>query len=204
MNDLKRAVFLDRDGTINVEKDYLHRIADFTFISGAPEAIRCLQEAGFLVIVVTNQSGVARDYFDEAAVHALHEHIQQLLVNFGAAIDAFYHCPHHPTEGVGDYRVDCDCRKGSPGMLLQAAREHDIDLGRSFMIGDKLADIEAGYAAGCRSIPVRTGYGNTEEPKVTKQFPDTTVFNDLATAVEYIIAQRPELNHQDTKDTKRN
>jgi D-glycero-D-manno-heptose 1,7-bisphosphate phosphatase len=182
-------VFLDRDGTINVEKDYLHCIADFAFIPGAPEAIRGLKAAGFLVVVVTNQSGVARGFFDEAAVHALHEHIQQLLADYGTAIDAFYHCPHHPHEGVGEYRVDCDCRKGSPGMLLQAAREYAIDLGRSFMVGDKLADIEAGYAAGCRSVLVRTGYGANEEYRVTAQFPGTTVCGDLAAAADWILRE---------------
>lgn len=183
----RRAVFLDRDGTINVEKDYLHRDSDFAFIPGVPEAIGRLNAAGFLVVVVTNQSGVARGYYDEAAVHALHEHIQQQLAAGGARIDAFFHCPHHPTEGVGAYRFDCDCRKGSPGMLLQAAREHGIALDRSFIVGDKLADIEAGHAAGCRSILVRTGYGAGEEPRVAVQFPGTTVCSDLATAVEVIL-----------------
>jgi D-glycero-D-manno-heptose 1,7-bisphosphate phosphatase len=183
----RRAVFLDRDGTINVEKDYLHRCDDFAFIPGAPEAIRRLKDAGFLVIVVTNQSGVARGYFDEAAVHALHEHIQQQLAGYGARIDAFYHCPHHPIEGVGGFRIDCDCRKGSPGMLLQAAREYGLALDKSFMIGDKFADIEAGRAAGCRAILVRTGYGAGEEPRVAAQFPGTTVCRDLASAVEFIL-----------------
>lgn len=187
MKDLKRAVFLDRDGTINVEKDYLHRIADFEFIPGVPAAIRRLKAAGFLVIVVTNQSGVARGYYDEAAVAALHGHIQQQLADFGTAIDAFYHCPHHPIEGVGGYRVDCDCRKGSPGMLLQAAGEYGIDLDRSFMVGDKLADIEAGHAAGCHSILVRTGYGVADETKALARFPQTRICKDLAEAVEYIV-----------------
>jgi D-glycero-D-manno-heptose 1,7-bisphosphate phosphatase len=186
-NTARRAVFLDRDGTINVEKDYLHRIPDFAFIPGVPAAIRRLKDAGFLVVVVTNQSGVARGYFDETALHALHGHIQQLLADFGTTIDAFYHCPHHPIEGVGEYRVDCDCRKGSPGMLLRAATEYDIDLYRSFMVGDKLADIEAGHAAGCRSILVRTGYGTSEESRIAEQFPGTRVCWDLAAAVEVIL-----------------
>ena len=187
----RRAVFLDRDGTINVERDYLHRIADFEFIPGAPEAIKRLSDAGFLVIVVTNQAGVARGYYDETAVAALHEHIQQLLAEYGTRIDAFYHCPHHPTEGIGDYRIECDCRKGSPGMLLQAAREHDIDLDRSFMVGDKLADVEAGINAGCQPILVRTGYGSREEPRVAKQFRGTMVCYDLAAAVEFILTVKP-------------
>jgi D-glycero-D-manno-heptose 1,7-bisphosphate phosphatase len=152
-----------------------------------PKSIKLLNDAGFLVIVVTNQSGVARGFYDEPAVDILHAHIQQLLVGYGAKINAFYRCPHHPTEGIGDYRLDCDCRKGSPGMLLQAAREHGIDLARSFMIGDKVADVEAGIRAGCRPILVRTGYGSAEEPRVASQFPDTKVCGDLPAAVAFVL-----------------
>ena len=185
------AVFLDRDGTINEEREYLHRIEDFAFISGVPESIRRLKDTGFLVIVVTNQSGVARGFYDEQAVAALHEHLQQLLAEYGSRIDAFYHCPHHPTEGVGDYRVACDCRKGSPGMLLLAAQEYAIDLSRSFMVGDKIADIEAAVRAGCHPILVRTGYGAKDEPRVAAQFPGTVVCNDLVAAVEFILTVKP-------------
>ncbi len=159
MTGTQRAVFLDRDGTINVEKNYLHKIEDFEFISGAPEAISSLKDAGFLVIVVSNQSGIARGYFDEREVEALHSHIQAKLADYGTSIDAFYFCPHHPEHGVGDDKFACECRKGAPGMLLQAAREYDIDLGQSFMVGDKIADIEAGHRAGCQSLLVLTGYG---------------------------------------------
>ena len=187
---LRPAVFLDRDGTINVEKDYLHRIEDFQFIPGAPEAIRRLREAGFLIFVVTNQSGVARGYFPREAVCRLHEHLQRQLRAASAGIDGFYVCPHHPSEGQGDYQVDCDCRKGAPGMLLQAARDHGIDLARSFMVGDKLADVEAGSAAGCRPILVRTGYGAKDEPKVTAQFPGIRVCRDLAAAADCILAEK--------------
>lgn len=184
---MRRAVFLDRDGTINVEREYLHRIEDFAFIPGAPEAIARLKQAGFLVIVVTNQSGVARGYYPREAVDRLHERIRHLLRSHETGIDGFYVCPHHPTEGTGDYRIDCDCRKGAPGMLLQAARDHGIDLGRSFMVGDKLADIEAGAAAGCRSLLVRTGYGTKDEPLVATRFPGTRVCKDLAAAAEDIL-----------------
>lgn len=158
----KPAVFLDRDGTINEEKDYLHKIADFKFIPRAHEAIKRLKDAGYLIIVVSNQSGIARGYFDEAAVDRLHDHIQQELKRYGTAIDAFYYCPHHPEKGIGNYKVVCDCRKGGAGMLLQAADEHNIDLEKSYMVGDKLADIEAGAKAGCQSILVLTGYGDSE------------------------------------------
>jgi D-glycero-D-manno-heptose 1,7-bisphosphate phosphatase len=187
---LRRAVFLDRDGTINVEKDYLYRVDEFEFIPGAPAAIGRLKAAGFLVIVVTNQAGVARGYYDEQAVAVLHAHIQAQLTVSGAAVDGFYLCPHHPTEGLGHYRVHCDCRKGAPGMLLQAAREHGISLTDSFMVGDKVADIEAGVAAGCQPILVRTGYGAKDEPKVAVQFPGTKVCRDLTAAVEQILTEQ--------------
>ncbi len=169
MNGKRRAVFLDRDGTINVEKDYLHKIEDFEFIPGAPEAIKRLKDAGFLVIVVSNQSGIGRGYFDEHAVDKLHRYVQSELVGYNTSIDAFYFCPHHPEKGVGNYKINCDCRKGEPGMLLQAAKEYDIDLQKSFMIGDKLADIEAGQRAGCQVLLVLTGYGKlvASEPEIS-------------------------------------
>ena len=157
---LKPAVFLDRDGTINIEKDYLYRIEDFEFIPGAPEAIKRLKDAGYLVIVVTNQSGVARGYYSIEDVDRLHEHIQAELAKYGTSVDAFYSCPHHPTEGVNEYVGECDCRKPEPGMLLQAARELRLDLGRSHMVGDKISDVMAGVAARCKtSSLVLTGHG---------------------------------------------
>lgn len=183
----RRAVFLDRDGTINVEKNYLHKIEDFEFIPGAPEAIRRLKDAGFLVIVVSNQAGIARGYFDEAAVEALHRHMQSELARIGTAIDAFYFCPHHPEEGVGAYKVDCDCRKGEPGMLLRAAEEYDIDLHASFMVGDKLADIEAGERAGCRSILVLTGYGASVAAQPASALVEK--YPDLSCAVSTILCK---------------
>lgn len=182
----KKAVFLDRDGTINVEKDYLYQPEDFEFIPGAPEAIRRLREAGFLVLVVSNQSGVARGYFSLDAVEHLHRHMQQLLVHQGTKVDGFYVCPHHPTEGQGDFRKDCDCRKGQPGLLLRAACEHGVDLERSFMVGDKRADLEAGRAAGCRALLVRTGYGEKELAKGVEALAEAVV-KDLPEAVEYIL-----------------
>ncbi len=182
----RRAVFLDRDGTINVERDYLYRIEDFEFIPGAPEAIRRLREAGFLVIVVTNQSGVARGYYSLEDVERLHRHIQDELARTGAGIDGFYVCPHHPTEGVGEFRRECDCRKGQPGMLLLAAAEQGIDLSASYMVGDKQVDVDAGLSAGCRALLVRTGYGAQEAEKLAEsQIP---IVDDLPQAVERILS----------------
>lgn len=186
MTGKRSAVFLDRDGTINVEKDYLSKIEDFEFISGAPEAIKKLKEAGFFVVVVSNQSGVARGYFDEDAVNKLHQHIQTELAAYGTSIDDFYFCPHHPEKGHGVYKVVCNCRKGNPGMLLQAAREHELDLHSSFMVGDKLADIEAGKRSGCKSFLVLTGYGS--EAALTPGAADVETCSDLGCAAELISA----------------
>ena len=180
---MKRAVFLDRDGTINIEKEYLYRAKDFEFIPGAPEAVRLLNQAGIMVVVVTNQSGVARGYYTEDDVENLHRHIARELERSEAHIDAWLYCPHHPS-GRGSYALPCDCRKPLPGMLHEAARRYGIDLENSTMIGDKLADIEAGHAAGCRTILVRTGYGAGEEQYVGS---DTVVCDDLLYAVKYLL-----------------
>jgi D-glycero-D-manno-heptose 1,7-bisphosphate phosphatase len=180
---MKRAVFLDRDGTINIEKEYLYQAAEFEFIPGAAEAIRLLNQAGMLVVVVTNQSGVARGYYTEEDVENLHRHIDRELESCGAHVDAWLYCPHHPT-GRGSYGLPCNCRKPLPGMLQDAARRYGIDLEKSAIIGDKLADIEAGLAAGCRTILVRTGYGAEEEQYVG---PQTTVCDDLLSAVKFML-----------------
>lgn len=155
----REAVFLDRDGTLIEEVHYLADPDQVRLIPGAAEAVRALNGAGALVIVVTNQAGVARGYFPESRVAEVHERLSRLLAERGAKVDAYYHCPHHPTEGAGAYRGECACRKPKPGMLLTAARDFDIDLARSWMIGDKACDAGAGAAAGCRTLLVRTGHG---------------------------------------------
>ena len=182
----RRAVFLDRDGTINVEKNYLYRVADFEFLPGAVAAIRRLKEAGFLVFVVTNQSGVARGYYSLEDVEILHSHLQEELRRQETAVDAFYVCPHHPEQGLGPWRRECDCRKGAPGMLLQAAAEFEVDLARSFMVGDKKADIEAGRRAGCTPLLVLTGYGAATSAELDTD-PVVRVA-DLAAAADWIGA----------------
>jgi D-glycero-D-manno-heptose 1,7-bisphosphate phosphatase len=180
---MRKAVFLDRDGTINVEKDYLHQIDYFEFIDGAVEAIRLLNGAGYFVAVVTNQSGVARGYYTEEDVELLHRHIAAELGKSGARVDAWMFCPHHP-DGRGSYSLPCDCRKPLPGMLKEAARRYGIELGSSIMIGDKLADIGAGISAGCRTILVRTGYGADQEKLVSSS---TKVYDDLLIAAKSLI-----------------
>ncbi len=181
----RRAVFLDRDGTINVEKDYLYRIEDFEFIPGVPQALKRLQDAGFLLVVVTNQSGVARGYYALEDVERLHRHMCAELQKYGVILDGIYICPHHPDQGQPPYNVDCDCRKGKPGMLLQAARDLNIDLAASFMVGDKLTDLEAGHAAGCQSLLVQTGYGAT--PMLPPSLTETRIFAALPSTAAYIV-----------------
>ena len=181
----RRAVFLDRDGTINVDKDYLHRVEDFEFIPGAVEAIRLLKESGFLVLVVTNQSGIGRGYYDEAALERIHRHMADELARSGASVDGCYFCPHHPHHGTGEYRVACACRKPLPGMLLQAAADWGVDLSASYMIGDKLADVEAGIKAGCQPLLVRTGYGAAEEAALPA---GVAAYDDILAAVRAIVA----------------
>jgi len=154
------ALFLDRDGVLIEEVEYLARPEQVRLISGAAMAVRRANDAGLKVVVVSNQSGVARGRFPETVLPEVHRVISaKLLEEAGAVIDAFYYCPHHPTEGLGSFRIDCECRKPKPGMLLAAANELIIDLSKSWMVGDRLTDLRAGAAAGCRTILVQTGYG---------------------------------------------
>ena len=160
MAGLNRAVFLDRDSTINEELSYLAELARLRLIEGAAAAIARLNRAAFKVIVVSNQSGVARGYFAEDAVQHVHSALRERLERVHAQVDAFYYCPHHPTEGIEPYKRDCHCRKPKPGMLERAARELQIDLNHSFIVGDRLSDLIAGHAVGCKPILVQTGFGH--------------------------------------------
>ncbi len=144
----RKAAFLDRDGVINLDRAYVHQWDEFEFVPGAVEAMRRLREAGYVLIVVTNQSGLARGMYTEAQFQELTAHMRAALKEAGAEVEAVYHCPHHPKGKVPELAVDCDCRKPEPGMILQAAREHGLSLADSFMVGDKPSDIEAARAAG--------------------------------------------------------
>ena len=140
------AVFLDRDGVINQDNGYVHRPEDFEWMPGAKLAIKRLNDAGYLVFVTTNQAGVARGYYSEAAVNALHAWLQNELHVAGAHVDAFYFCPHHVDAVLPQYKKDCCCRKPNPGMLQRALQEWDVDISRSFLIGDKASDLQAAEA----------------------------------------------------------
>jgi D-glycero-D-manno-heptose 1,7-bisphosphate phosphatase len=146
------AAFLDRDGVLNVDHGYAHRPEQLEWIEGAAEAVRLLNEAGYYVLVITNQSGIARGYYDETAVQSFHAHMQDDLAAHGAHIDAFYYCPHHPEGIIKQFAVHCRCRKPGPGMLEQAAREWPIDTGASFLIGDRDDDLAAATAFKIRGI----------------------------------------------------
>lgn len=159
---MEQVVFLDRDGTLNQEVHYLHRPEDLKLIPGVPEALGLLKEAGYRLVVVTNQSGVARGYYTEEDVRNLHLYMNQVLERDGASIDAFYYCPHHPEYGVGAYRQACHCRKPGTGMFEMAGKRFEVDKARSFMVGDKLLDVEAGKNYGLTSILVGTGYGKEQ------------------------------------------
>ena len=148
----KKAVFFDRDGTLNVDTAYLYRIEEFRWEEGAVEAIRYCNDKGWLVIVVTNQSGVARGYYTEADVERLHAWMNEDLEKHGAHIDAFYYCPHHPQGAVAQYAKECDCRKPAPGLVETACREYGIDEAKSVLIGDKERDVECAERAGVRGI----------------------------------------------------
>jgi D-glycero-D-manno-heptose 1,7-bisphosphate phosphatase len=146
------AAFLDRDGVLNVDVHHLHRVADLVWVEGAAAAVRRLRARFARIVVVTNQSGVARGLYDTAAVERLHAHMAATLAAQDAAIDAFYYCPHHPTEGTGPFTRACDCRKPAPGMLLRAIAEHGIDPAASLLIGDRDSDLEAARRAGVRGV----------------------------------------------------
>ncbi|MBB4265470.1 D-glycero-alpha-D-manno-heptose-1,7-bisphosphate 7-phosphatase [Roseospira visakhapatnamensis] len=151
------AAFLDRDGTLNVEVGYAHRPDQISWIDGAVAAIRRLNRAGWWVIVITNQAGVAYGYYDEETVRALHRWMTADLAARGARVDAFYYCPHHATRGLGRYRVACDCRKPGPGLLRQAMADFPVDPARSFILGDKPSDGAAGHALGIAGHLYRGG-----------------------------------------------
>jgi D-glycero-D-manno-heptose 1,7-bisphosphate phosphatase len=159
LSDKAKAVFLDRDGVINEERGYVHTPDQFVLIPRVVDAIRRLRSAGFKVVVVTNQSGVARGFFNIAAVDRLHLHLQSLLAAEGQQVDKIYYCPHHCEGTITAYSVKCDCRKPMPGLLLRAALELNLDLRLCYLIGDKLSDIQAGRRAGVKKVfLVSTGH----------------------------------------------
>ncbi|MDO4325973.1 MAG: HAD family hydrolase [bacterium] len=199
MESGRKVVFLDRDGTINEEVNYLYRKEDLRLIEGVPQAIALLNQAGYEVIVVTNQAGVARGYYTEEDVKVLHEYLNEVLAKDHAHVDAFYYCPHHPVHGIGAYKVKCRCRKPDIGLLEQAEETGKIDREHSWMIGDKTSDTKAGIAYGIKSILVGTGYGREiyEQDCQKNQNSGYDFFKEnLLKAVQWIL-------NQESKESKK-
>jgi D-glycero-D-manno-heptose 1,7-bisphosphate phosphatase len=189
------AVFLDRDGTINEEVGYLDSLDKLKVIPSAYEAIRLINESGMKAVVISNQAGVARGLFTEDFVKITNEHLQTTLRQKGAYIDNFYYCPHHPTEGIGIYLQPCNCRKPAPGMLFNAAQELNIDLTRSYLVGDRFRDMEAGKKVGVKGILVKTGYGqdllqDDGPDRETAEAKPDFIAADILEAVKWILKDR--------------
>jgi D-glycero-D-manno-heptose 1,7-bisphosphate phosphatase len=186
----QRAVFIDRDGTISEEVGYINHVSRFRLFPYAPAAIKHLNENGWLAIVITNQAGVARGYFSEDTIQAVHGAMTNELKSNGAQLDAIYYCAHHPSVGEPPYRFDCDCRKPKPGLISRAAKNFDIDLEKSWMVGDRYSDVELARNAGVKSMFVLSGYGRGEwehqRASWTEQ-PDL-VAEDLLEAVRFIVS----------------
>ena len=188
-NATQPAVFLDRDGTLNTEVEFLTRVEEFRLLPGVPPAIARLREAGYAAVVVSNQSVVARGLLSEAGLEEVHREMERQLARGGAELDGIYYCPHHPEFGNPPYRQDCGCRKPKPGLLQRAASDLGLDLAASTMVGDSLRDLQAGWHAGCRSILVLTGYGEDTRRQLEVSPPGqgVTVARDLADAVIHIL-----------------
>lgn len=182
---MRPAVFLDRDGTMIEERGYLGRLDLIEPLPSTADAIRRLRAAGFVIVVVTNQAGVARGYFDEAFVQSAHAHLDLLLGD--AAPDAYYYCPHHPEGTIARYARACRCRKPGPGMVERAAAELGIDVARSFVVGDKWLDIGLANQAGARGILVRTGYGAAIADAPPPGLAVERVVATLGEAADYIL-----------------
>ena len=189
------AVFLDRDGTIDEEVGYLDSPEKLKIIPASYQAIRLINENGMRVVVISNQSGVARGFFTEEFVRAINDIIKADLLQHGAVIDKFYYCPHHPEHGKGAYLQNCNCRKPAPGMLLQAALELNIDLSLSYFIGDRLIDMETAKNVGAKGVLVKTGYGKdllrAEGPdRATPENEPDFIAADILEAVLLILQDR--------------
>ena len=188
---MKPAVFLDRDGTLIEDVGYLRTVRDLRLFPWTVDAVRALNHAGLPVVVITNQSGIARGLLTEETVHDVHRHLSSLLEGGGAHVDAYYYCPHHPDGSVAPYTRRCDCRKPGRGMIDRAAADLGIEPARSFVVGDKWLDVGAARTVGGRGILVRTGYGAAEEREPQPDLSADAVVDNLIEAVGWILR-----NHQ--------
>lgn len=184
----KRAVFLDRDGTINEDPGYLSKIEQFVFLPQGVEALKMLQDAGFALVIITNQSGIARGYFTLADLDKVHGYMEECLSQAGVNLAGIYYCPHHPEKGLAEYVQKCACRKPGIALLEQAAKELNLVLAQSYMVGDKMSDIGAGQQAGCKTVLVLTGEGQkTLAKKASWKYQPTEVAQNLYQAAQWIL-----------------
>ena len=198
---MNRAVFLDRDGVITQEPPYYaHKLSQLELLPKSADAIRLLNEKEFLVVVACNQAGIAHGYYREEDAILFNQAMKDNLAREGARIDAVYYCPHHPEARIERYRVNCNCRKPEPGMLTRAGKELSLNLKQSFMVGDKLSDIEAGKRAGCKTIMVKIGQG-FEELKA-KHVECDYIADDLYDAVKHIIGMPDKTQNQGCEDRR--
>jgi D-glycero-D-manno-heptose 1,7-bisphosphate phosphatase len=184
------AIFFDRDGTLSYEIGYVNHLSRFRLLPYAVDAVRLVNASGRLAVLVTNQAGVARGYFPESLIHAVHAHVRSAMDAGGARLDGVYVCVHHPSVGAPPYRQDCECRKPRPGLLRQAEKELGADLARSWVIGDRHGDLAVAWAAGARAALVKTGYGLGELTWHAAQWPrpPDLVAENVLEAVERILA----------------
>lgn len=190
--DGRPAVFLDRDGTLTEEVGYLNHESRLRLIPGAAEAVRRVNDAGLLAVLVTNQAGVARGWFAEPLIARVHDLLRTLLHReAGARLDAIFYCPHHPESGEPPYRQDCDCRKPRPGMLHRARRELGIDLARSYLVSDQYKDVAMGVREGLTSVLVLTGYGRGQHEYQSQGWEEIPhhVAADVVEAIDWILAR---------------
>ena len=185
---MKPAVFLDRDGTVIEERGYLGRLELIELFPGSAEAIRLLTAAGYAVVIVTNQAGIARGLFDEAFVQAAHARLDAMLREAGAVVDGYYYCPHHPDGVVDRYRLVCGCRKPAAGMVRRAAAALNLDLARSFVVGDKWLDMGLARNAGATGVLVRTGYAGGHEAVAPEGCEPAVIVDTLLDAAHWILA----------------
>lgn len=187
---MRRAIFMDRDGTVSDEVGYLNHVSRLRVFPWSAPAIRAINGSDLLAILVTNQAGVARGYFKEEMIGRVHERLAAELEAEGARLDAIYYCPHHPSAGEPPYRLDCECRKPRPGLLRRAAAEHALDLGASYVVGDKYSDVRLAHAVGAKGVLVLTGYGRGEREyeSGTWERPPDRVAETLLDAVEWALA----------------
>jgi D-glycero-D-manno-heptose 1,7-bisphosphate phosphatase len=189
MENKRPAVFIDRDGTISEEVGYINHPSRFRLFPYSSEAVKILNNNGWLAIVITNQAGVARGYFSEDVIASVHGQLKRELQNESAQLDAIYYCAHHPSVGEPPYKFDCDCRKPKTGLIDRAVKDFEIDLAKSWMIGDRYSDVELARNAGLRSAFVLSGYGRGEweyQHETWKHQPDL-VCENLLEAVKMIV-----------------